>query len=175
MAPPDNAAHTTAGTTALISGNRRRRARDAGRRAAFDGSCLIRRGQVMQFELEAKTVIAERAESFWQVGFADDPVDTTEYLLLRRDVEDDEQNIRLGMATYYVEVGGQGASCYGGISTFDLQPGQLTITFAPEGAARVGCDKARITFDLSPDEQHNLKDVLRRVFAGSDARTTGLG
>ena len=129
----------------------------------------------MQLELEAKTVTAERAESYWQVGFADDPIDTTEYLLLQRGVEDDEQDVRLGMATYYVEISGQGASCYDGISTFDLQPGQLFITFGPEGAARHGCDQARITFDLSPHELHNLKDILRRVFAGSDVRTTGLG
>ena len=129
----------------------------------------------MQFELEAKTVTAERAEFFWLVGFADDPVDTTEYLLLGRGFEDDEQSIRLGMATYHVEISGQGASCYGGLSTLDLQPGQLILIFAPEGAARLGCDQARITFDLSPDELHNLKDILRRVFAESDVRTTGLG
>lgn len=109
------------------------------------------------------------------MGFADDPVDTTEYLLLQRGVEDDEQDIRLWMATYYVEIDGQGASCYGGISTCDLRPSQLIITFTPKGAARPGCDQAGITFDLSPDEPRNLKDILRRVFAGSDARTTGLG
>ena len=129
----------------------------------------------MQFELEAKTVTAERAEFCWLVGFADDPVDTTEYLLLQRGVEDDEQDIGLGMATYYVEINDQGASCYGGISTFDLQPSQLIITFAPKGAAKLGWEQARITFDLSPDELHNLKDILRRVFAGSDVCTTGPG
>jgi hypothetical protein len=129
----------------------------------------------MRLELEAKTVTAGRAESCWQVGFADDPVDTAEYLLLQRGVEDDEQDVRLGMATYYVEINGQGASCYGGISTLDLQPGQLFITFSPEGAARHGCDQARITFDLSPNELHKLKDILRRVFAASDVCTTGLG
>lgn len=129
----------------------------------------------MQFELEAKTVIAERAEFCWHVGFADDPIDTTEYLLLQRGFEDDEQSIRLGLATYYVEISGQAASCHGGISAFDLQPSQLIITFAPKGAARLDCDQARITFDLSPAELHNLKDILRRVFADSDVRTTGLG
>ena len=129
----------------------------------------------MQFELEAKTVTAERAESYWQVGFADDPIDTTEYLLLQRGVEDGEQDIRLGMATYYVEINGQGAACYGGISTCHLQPGRLIITFAPQGAAKLGCDQAGITFDLSPDELHNLKEILCRVFADSDVRTTGLG
>jgi len=128
----------------------------------------------MPFELEAKIVTAERAEFYWIVGFADDPVDTREYLLLTRDVVDGEQEIRLGMATYRVEINGQGASCYGGISTFDLQPSQLLITFAPKGAARLGCDQARITFDLSPDELHNLKDILRRVFTDSDVCTTGL-
>ena len=131
--------------------------------------------QAITFELEAKIVTAERADSYWQVGFADDPVDTTEYLLLQRDVEDREQEIRLGMATHYVEINGQGASCYGCISTFDLQASQLMITFAPEGAARLGCEQARITFDLSPDELHKLKDILRRVFAASDVCTTGLG
>jgi hypothetical protein len=62
-----------------------------------------------------------------------------------------------------------------GISTFDLQPSQLIITFAPKGAARLGCDQARITFDLSPDELRNLKDILRRIFEDSDVCTTGLG
>jgi hypothetical protein len=69
--------------------------------------------QAMQFELEAKTVTAERAEFYWHVGFADYPIDTTEYLLLQRGVEDDKQDIRLGMATYHVEINDQGASCYG--------------------------------------------------------------
>lgn len=129
----------------------------------------------MQFELEAKIVTAERTEFCWLVGFADDPVDTTEYVLLERGFKDDEQAIRLGMATYHVEINGQGASCYGGISTCDLQPSRLIITFAPKGAARLGYDQASITFDLSPDELHNLKDILRRVFAGSDVCTIGLG
>ena len=128
----------------------------------------------MQFELEAKIVTAERTEFGWTVGFGDDPIDTTEYLLLGRGVEDDGQDIRLGMATYHVEINGQGASCYGGISTLDLRPGRLSITFAPEGAARLGWGQASITFDLPPDGLYNLKDVLRHVFAGSDVCTTGL-
>lgn len=77
----------------------------------------------------ANCVAIDDMEDFWLVGFADERYDTNQYLTLQRSYEDDEQDIELGMDTYYVERAAQGRSCYGGIEQFELQRNQVIVTF----------------------------------------------
>ena len=111
----------------------------------------------------------EDLEECWWVGFVDDEHAPQNYLLLQRGIEDDEQDIRLGMNTYHVELNGQGWSCYGGIEALELQRDRVYITFTAEGVREMGgVDKLEITF--APDGRilDELRKRLANIFAGTE-------
>ncbi|WP_295470814.1 Imm10 family immunity protein [uncultured Pseudomonas sp.] len=65
------------------------------------------------------------------VGFADSKSDPGDYLILQRAEAFDEQDRRLGMATYYVETAQPGLAGYGGVERVELAAGRLRLVFAP--------------------------------------------
>jgi len=92
----------------------------------------------LKHNFHASCVAVEDMEDFWLVGFADEQYDTREHLTLQRSYEDDEQDVRLGMNTCYVERDGQGQSCYGGIERFELHRDRVKVRFDDAGGERWG-------------------------------------
>jgi hypothetical protein len=77
------------------------------------------------FAFEAKSVAtAHPGGEFHLVGFAD--FDANTYFMLQRAFEFNEQDVALGMDTYYIEWCGQEHSGYGGISQFVLKQGSAS-------------------------------------------------
>jgi hypothetical protein len=121
----------------------------------------------MTISFHAKCVAIEdmMEDDYWLVGFADDEFETTQYLMLQRGMEDDEQDVRFGMNTYHVERDGQQYSMYGGIERFVLQRDRLLVDFTPEGQVRLQTSTMKITFAISDEKFARLKEQLGRVFA----------
>ena len=55
----------------------------------------------------AKTAYASKEDDYYLVGFADDEIETEEYIILQKAFTFDEQDIALGMDGEYAEVSGQ--------------------------------------------------------------------
>ena len=121
----------------------------------------------MEHNFHANCVAVEDMEDFWLVGFADEPYNTREYLTLQRSYEDDEQDVRLGMNTYYVERNGQGQSCYGGIERFEFHRDRIKVKFNDSGRRDLGVDEMEITFRPDGRRFGKLKRRLEHVFSGS--------
>ncbi|MBH9579192.1 Imm10 family immunity protein [Inhella proteolytica] len=120
---------------------------------AFQASCVVNRHPDGECHL---------------VGFADHERDTKTYLMLQRSFEEDEQDVELGMNTYYVEWCGQERSGYGGVAKFTLKRGLAELTFRPEMAIALGGIKhLSIGFQLSADEWDALQEALKCIFFGS--------
>ncbi|WP_295923446.1 Imm10 family immunity protein [uncultured Xanthomonas sp.] len=121
------------------------------------------------FVLQARSIAVEHPEGECHlVGFADQALDTTTYLLLQRAFSFDEQDVALRMDTYHVEWCGQETSGYGGVSQFLLSPGHARITFVPDSpVALAGLGILTIVFQLTPPEYLTLQAALRCIFAGS--------
>ena len=66
----------------------------------------------------ANNVTFEDMDGYWLVVFAACSDKSADYLMLQCSYIFDEQYIKLGMDTYYVERDDQTLSCYGGIRTF---------------------------------------------------------
>jgi len=116
----------------------------------------------------ANCIAVEDMDELWLVGFADDEVNTRDYLTLQRAFEDDEQDVALGMNTYHVERNDQKWSGYGGIAAFELKRDRVKITFTKEGAAKMGnVTELEITFRVEGDKYLKLKDCLGKIFAGA--------
>ena len=107
-------------------------------------------------------------KDFRLVGFADDPFEPRDFLLLQRSYEDDEQDSRLGMNTYHVERNGQLWSCYGGIERFKLCRDRVKVSFTKEGSRLLGnVPGMEITFNVEESKFNELQRGLRQVFAAT--------
>ena len=124
----------------------------------------------MIVKFHANSVVTEHPESeCFFVGFADDPGETVNYLLLQRAFEDEEQDIALGHNTYHVELSDQSHSSYGGLSKFLLHRNQLELSFASDRLNQLdGIVGAHITFQLSDQQFELLHERLKLVFTGSN-------
>lgn len=120
----------------------------------------------MPVVFHANCVAIEDMEDHWLVGFADHKFETKQYLMLQRAFKFDEQDCRLGMDTYYVEIDGQAGSCYGGIKRFELERECVRVELAHKAKARVGERFFEITFNLGSQEFRKLRNRLKRVFQG---------
>ena len=102
-------------------------------------------------------------EGLFLVGFSDDPVDPSRYLLLQRTLEPDDQDRALGHDTYHVEWCEQGQGIYGGIEEFALVGGGANILFTPQAAGSLGgLTQLSITFELSLREFEALRATLKK-------------
>ena len=107
-------------------------------------------------------------EALVLIGFSDDAIQPTRYLLLQRSLEPDDQDRSLGHDTYHVEWCGEERSLYGGIEEFVLSSARATIRFTPEAAIALGgLTEVTLKLDLSPEEFAGLSRDLEELFAGS--------
>lgn len=102
------------------------------------------------------------------VGLADrDP--PTNYVILQRGTEDDEQDAALGLDTYYVEVCENGVAGYGGVESVSLRGEMLNIELAPDAGWAQGLGLVTIVVRAT-GELERVKQGLAAVFAGTSAR-----
>jgi hypothetical protein len=107
--------------------------------------------------------------TYWFVGFADKKVGTNDYVMLQRGFENDEEEIALGMDTYYIERNDQGSGGYGEIAKFELFQSRVVISFTEVGADRMdGIATMDITFEIDDAAFLDLQTGLERIFAGAD-------
>ena len=108
--------------------------------------------------LEATCVVTRHPEGDCHlVGFADKKYGTERYLMLQRDFEHDEQDVKLGMDTFQVEWCGEEVSGYGGIVQFVPKPASAEVTFDDETTeALAGMRHLFIAFRLTPAEHLGL-------------------
>lgn len=121
------------------------------------------------FSFEAKCVVTEHPEGDCHfVGFADRKHGTHRYLILQRDFEHDEQDVKLGMDTFHVEWCSEDMSGYGGITAFLLGPSSAEVTFDDETTEALdGVQHLSIAFDLGASERNALVNALGHIFQGT--------
>jgi len=121
----------------------------------------------MPLSFHANCVAIDDMEECWLVGFADDKFDTRQYLILERAYEDEEQDIRQGMDTYYVERDGQQWSMYGQIQRCELHRDHIIVQFSEQGIKRMETDEIRISYKLDDATFTQLQDRLNHIFSGA--------
>ena len=63
----------------------------------------------------AGAISAATGDGYWQIAFADDPLHPTTYLICQNAFEYDDEDLRNGMDSHYVELNDQSQSAYGGV------------------------------------------------------------
>lgn len=78
----------------------------------------------------------------------------------------DEQEIELGMNTFYIEINDQSTSGYGGIKEIKLYKNLLSINLDKTGMANLNLENNKIEIELELDENkfENLTEKLALIF-----------
>lgn len=105
----------------------------------------------------------------WQIedgvallGFADDEFHTTQYLLLQRTLEPDQQDRALGMDRVYIEWSEQSRSAYGHVEEARLRRDGITLRLDPATAAAVSNgERLEIVFDVTAPRLLEIAEQLR--------------
>lgn len=122
---------------------------------------------------DAACVVHQHPEDLCHfVGLADQVHGTQHHLVLERAWEDDDQDVALGMDTFYADclhaAHGRHRG-YGGITRAVLQPGGLSLHFDADWAQALGgMARLHVGFSLAPDAHAALHQALAAIFAGSD-------
>lgn len=118
-----------------------------------------RRGrQIMGYEFRAEHIFAEDNENEIIVGFANDELEPSKYLILERAHQFDEQDEELKMDRVFIQVEDQSRSNYGGITAI-AQRDNLLIFELDEKAKRNLQINGRIKITLD-EEDSKLRAVL---------------
>ncbi|MDN7428448.1 hypothetical protein CFB89_01915 [Burkholderia sp. AU16741] len=119
----------------------------------------------MDFRFFADVATYTFEDGIHVVGFADrDP--PTNYVILQRGTEDDEQDEALGLDTYYMEVCERGVAGYGGVESVSLREDMLNIELALDARWTQGLGLVTIALRATGGLEH-VKQGLAAVFAGT--------
>ena len=110
--------------------------------------------------IKANKIGVFKENSILIVGFLDK--DGNSYFQIQDSLglEYDEQDIRLGMNTYYLEKNDQRFSCYGGLSKIILNSNQLIFYLDAIGVSNIEESKIEIELNLNQTEYFKLKNEL---------------
>ena len=85
------------------------------------------------------------------------------YLMIQYTDDPDEQDIKSGMDTYYIERDDQGYSGYGGIKSWEITNNSLHIHLDEKGTNHLKTDNIQITFSLERKKFDDLRTKLEKA------------
>src|SRR5262249_7286223 len=120
----------------------------------------------------ADAVIAQDEDDYRLIIFGEGEPGSGHYLMLQRAHQFDEQAVRLGQDTYYIERDDQGMSAYGGVERFELSRAQALVKLNEKASAKMDNEsEIVIRFNLDDQDFQNLKAAIERMFAGCGCLT----
>lgn len=118
----------------------------------------------MIFHLAA-AISATTEDGYWQIAFADDPLHPTTSLICQNAFEYDDEDLRNGMDSHYVELNDQSQSAYGGVERVMLWRDRVFFAFTPEVAALFDLpDGLGLAFHVTDEEYANLAMLATKIF-----------
>ncbi|MGW8391134.1 Imm10 family immunity protein [Pseudoduganella sp. HUAS MS19] len=117
---------------------------------------------------KASVVSVDEQDEAYIVGFADDEMEPTQYIILQRSIEDDEQEDELGLNTYFLEIGDPAVSGYGGINTATLKQDQIEIDIRQPSDYAGRVERIIVRFNLLQEGRERLARQLEQILRGSD-------
>lgn len=120
----------------------------------------------MTTKLKANFLYAQIENDVIMVGFADNEINTQEYVLLQKPLIYDEQDRKLGFDKIHITYNDQLRSVYGGILKCVLKNGVVNISLNASTADTLKTeDEIEITFSANVSNLANLKQHLQKLFS----------
>lgn len=112
----------------------------------------------MTYKFTASHVFNEDDGYMVTLGFADDEFEPSQFVIIQRAHEYDDQDIKLGMDKLHIQVEDQSRTQYGGVSSIDVMDGYLLIKLDDKAKASLKVDG---DIEITLDQNHpNLRDTL---------------
>ncbi|MFJ3449414.1 Imm10 family immunity protein [Pseudomonas sichuanensis] len=112
---------------------------------------------------------ASREEDVLTVGFADSHEEPSEFIILQRSDENDDQDESLGQDTYYAEVGNPGVAGYGGIQKVEIFVDRVVFSFVKACGWVKPISTVQINISSSVVEVDEVFSALNDIFMGEVA------
>lgn len=106
--------------------------------------------------------IFEQGDGYMVIlGFADDEFEPSQFVIIKKAHEYDEQDIKLGMDKLHIQVEDQSRAHYGGITAFDVTNNNLLVQLDDLAKSSLKLDA---DIEIMFDQNHpNLKDTLSKL------------
>jgi len=116
----------------------------------------------------ANCVTCQTQDNVAMLGFADDEFNTTQYVMLEKDLQPSQQDLQLGHDKPHIEIDDQRHSGYGGVVKAQLQESQLALKLDPQAAADMAVDDTiEIAFHVQKERLKEIGNQLR-LLLGND-------
>ncbi len=119
-------------------------------------------------EFKADEIFADYDENgLLIIAFSGKTENESIYLMIQDAFDrNDEQEIELGMNTFYIEINDQSKSGYGGISEIELCKNLLSIKLNETGKKNLKVENKRINIGINISEKEfvNLTEKLKVIF-----------
>lgn len=119
----------------------------------------------MKIKFTAKKITYEinKEESYYMVGFLDNDDEPDQYVILQRAITFDDQDIKLGMNTYYFEFSDQSNSGYGVCKNVKLENNKVYFNLNTTSVKNI--EVIEITFENKIIKDWNkFKDIFNNIF-----------
>ncbi len=93
---------------------------------------------------DAKCITYRIQDGIVIVAFADDALETTQYLLIQRTLNPEQEDVVLGHDKAYVELGSQQRSAYGAIASAQLADDVVQVNFNERGLQATGYTAVKV-------------------------------
>lgn len=125
--------------------------------------------------LTANYVTCETQDGVAMLGFADDEFNTTQYIMLQRQLTPPSpQDREAGLDRPHIEVNSPTQSGYGGVAKADLQQNRLVLELNPNAAADMSVDDTiEIAFHLPVERLKKVGDQLRLILGKDRVQIDG--
>jgi hypothetical protein len=118
----------------------------------------------MAYKFNASHVFNEDDDYMVMLGFSDDEFEPSQFVILQKAHEYDDQDIKLGMDKVHIQVEDQLRAQYGGISAFKLEGNCLSIELENETKNSLKVDgNIEITLDLNHPNVNSTITVIEEI------------
>jgi len=113
-------------------------------------------------KFHATRITCQVEDGVAMLGFADDDFNTTQYLLLQRTLEPDQQDRGLGMDKVHIELNSQIRSAYGNVEEAQLRTRGVVFRLDPATAAKVSDGETiDVAIDMTASKMKEVAEQLR--------------
>jgi len=112
----------------------------------------------MTYKFTANHIFNEDDSYMIMLGFADDEFEPSQFVIIQKAHEYDDQDMKLGMDKLHIQVEDQSRSQYGGISAINVTGNSLVIKLDDSGKSSL---KINGDIEIMVEQNHpNLKSTL---------------
>lgn len=103
-------------------------------------------------------------DNFYMIGFSDNGDDPEQYVIVQRAILFDEQDIELGMGSYYFEYSDQSNSGYGICRNVELDRNKVVFKFKENTIDDIEAIEIKFKDEMSSDVWSEFEDIFNKIF-----------